>query len=73
MPQAVIDMRVGFGIHQMAPIGQIVQIHNHQGTGIEPISRRAPIYRKYAKRREKLETTKHRGTSIQVHTIRMGS
>ena len=52
------------GIHQMVIIGQTVLTHNHPETAIDLISRRAPTYRKYVKRREKIETTKE--TSIQV-------
>lgn len=65
MRPAVIGMK-GFEIHLMETTDRTVQIHSHPGTETDRISRKAPIYRKYVKRREKLETIKHRGTSIQV-------
>lgn len=68
MRPAVIGMR-GFATHLMETIGQTVQIHSHPGTERDRTNRKAPIYRKYVKRREKLETTKHRGTSIQVSVV----
>lgn len=65
MDQAVIDMRE-LEIHQMATTGRTAQILNRQGSEIDLISRRAPIYRKSVKRREKIETIKCQGTNIQV-------
>lgn len=58
---------------QMAPTAQIVPTHSHLVTVIAivtaPISRRAPMYRKYEKRREKTETINCAETSIQVSTL----
>lgn len=47
-----------YEIHLMAIIGQIVQIRSHQETESEHTNRKAPTYRKYVKRREKIETTR---------------
>lgn len=65
MGQVGKDMRE-YVIHRMAIIGQTVLIHNHQETGRDRINRRAPIYRKYVRRREKIETIKSQEISIQV-------
>lgn len=65
MDQAVIDMKE-YAIHQMEIIARIVQIPNHPESATDRISLKAPIYRKYVKRREKIETTECRETSIQV-------
>lgn len=46
--------------------GPTAQIPNHHAIEIAPISRKAPIYRKYVKRREKIETTKCPGTNILI-------
>lgn len=59
------DMK-GYATLQTAIIGRIVQIPNHRGIGRGPISPRTPIYRKCVKRREKTETIKSPGISIQV-------
>lgn len=56
-------------IHQMGTTARIVPTHNLHAIGIDRTSLRAPIYRKYVKRREKIETTKYRETSIQVYLV----
>lgn len=58
-----------FGTHQMGIIGPIVLIHSLPETVIDLISQRAPTYRKYVKRREKIETIKCQETSIQVFRL----
>lgn len=55
-----------FETHQMGIIGPIVLIRSLPETVIDLISQRAPTYRKYVKRREKIETIKCQETSIQV-------
>lgn len=64
----VVNGTSGCGIHQMViHIDQTVQIRNHQEIGIAPTKTRAPTCKKFVKRREKIETTKHHlGTNIQV-------
>lgn len=68
MDQAVIDTK-GFGTLQMEIIGPIALIRSLPETAIDLISQRAPTYRKYVKRREKIETIKCQETSIQVTAI----
>lgn len=68
MDQVVTDMK-GFEIPQMETIDLIVQIHSHLESVIDHINRKAPIYRKFVKRREKTETTKCQETSIQVNLL----
>lgn len=46
--------------------GPTAQTRNRRVIEIAPISRKAPIYRKYVKRREKTETIKCPGTNILV-------
>lgn len=54
-------------IHQMAITDQIVQSHSRQGIGRNRrINQKTPIYRKYVRRREKIETIKSQEISIQV-------
>lgn len=65
MDPVVKDMR-GSAILQMVIIGQTAQILNLPETVIDLISQKAPTYRKYVKRREKIETIKCQETSIQV-------
>lgn len=65
MDRAVTGMR-GLEIPQMEIIGLTVLTHNHPETGIDHTNRKAPIYRKFVKRREKIETTRRQETSIQV-------
>lgn len=66
MDQAVKDMR-DLGIHQMELIGQTVQIPNHREIEIDRINQKAPICKKFVRRREKIETTSHQGINIQVN------
>lgn len=68
MDRAVTGTR-GFEIHPMVTIVQIVQTPNHLGSVIDPISRKAPTYRKFVKRREKTETTRCQGRSIRVRNF----
>lgn len=65
MDQVVTDMK-GLETHQMVTIVLIAQIHSHLESAIDHINRKAPIYRKFVKRREKIETTRCQETSIQV-------
>lgn len=65
MDQVVTDMKE-FEIHLMETIGLIVLTHSHLESVIDPTNRKAPIYRKFVKRREKTETTKCQETSTQV-------
>lgn len=65
MRQAAIDMKES-AIHQMETTGQIALTPSLQETETDRTNQKTPIYRKYVKRREKSETTKHQGTSIQV-------
>lgn len=65
MDPVVIGMK-GSEIHQMETIDQIVLTHNHLESVIDPTNRKAPIYRKFVKRREKTETIRCHETSIQV-------
>lgn len=65
MDQVVIDMKE-LEIHQMETIGLRVLTHSHLESVIDHTNRRAPIYRKFVKRREKTETTRYQETSIQV-------
>lgn len=68
MDQVMTDMK-GFEIPQMETIDLIVQSHSHLESVIDHINRKAPIYRKFVKRREKIETTKCQETSIQVNLL----
>lgn len=67
MGQPVTDMKE-LEIHQMETIDLIVLTHNHLESGNDRTSQKAPIYRKFVKRREKTETTRCQETSIQVRT-----
>lgn len=51
----------------MVTIDPKAQILNHLGIGIDRINLKTPTYRKFVKRREKIETTKYQKTSIQVN------
>lgn len=66
--RAVRGMK-SFEIHQMAIIDQIAQTPSLQEIVTDHISLRTPIYRKYVKRREKIETTKCHVISTQVALI----
>lgn len=55
-----------YGTHRMVTTGQTVRIPNHHETETGHIRLRTPTYRKFVKRREKIETTRCRGTNIQV-------
>lgn len=68
MDQVVTDMK-GLEIHQMVTIDLIVQTPSHLESVIDHTNRKAPIYRKFVKRREKTETTRCQETSIQVKNI----
>lgn len=46
--------------------GPTAQTRNRRVIEIAPISQKAPIYRKYVKRREKTETIKCPGTNILI-------
>lgn len=65
MGQVVTGMKE-LEIHQMETIDLIVLIHNHLENVIDHTNPKAPIYRKFVKRREKTETTRCQETSIQV-------
>lgn len=56
---------------RMATTGQTVPIPSRPGTAGtgHRTNRRAPTFRKYVKRREKSETTRRPGTSIQVSVL----
>lgn len=55
-----------YEIHRTVTTAPIVRILNRQGTETGPTSLRAPTYRKYVKRREKIETTRCLGTNTLV-------
>lgn len=69
MDQEVIGMTES-GTHQMEIIARIVQTPNRRESATDRTSLKAPIYRKYVKRREKTETTECRETSIQVYALK---
>lgn len=54
----------------MVIIDRIVQTHSHQETGRGHISRKARTYRKYVKRREKIETIRCLGRNMLVNAGR---
>lgn len=60
---------IEYAIHQMVTTDQTVPSHSLQGIGRDLINRKAPIYRKYVRRREKIETIKSQEISIQVIEI----
>lgn len=65
MDRVVTDMK-GYVIRPTGITDQTVQILSRPGTVIDLINLKAPTYRKSVKRREKIETIKCQGTSIQV-------
>lgn len=65
MHQVARDMNE-YEIHQMETTALTVQIPSLPEKEIGPIRQKARTYRKFVKRREKIETTKCHGTSIQV-------
>lgn len=67
MDPAGNDMN-GYETHRMVTTGRTVRILSHHEKEIGHIRLRTPTYRKFVKRREKIETIRCRGTNIQVIT-----
>lgn len=56
----------GYGTRPTGTTGRTARTRSRRETGRDDTNPRAPIYRKYVKRREKTETTRCPGTSTQA-------